>query len=431
MLQSLGKNFVEKGFSVLSVTGTGTPVAPLVRACTFAHRMPHVIDMDAGCFLAVSPYMFVLYANALAATFAALYIGGLSTTAATEPEKKANGGAVSKWIDKALAAVHGVMQWPWTMAVLATLNFIFCTAGMAVALTQGGASGGAFAVLLTFILIGWASVLGLTYLMEQSKPTSEVAELMPPSVTPSGSTTPSGIITLQGFDKSSWAGVGADSSAGGKIAAMTSKAREKLHTMYTASADNIAVVQRMAFWLQYALTLPGLVMLHDQVQQQRDGVLLQYRVLYSIGIVLLAAAHDCLHMFSDKVNGMLQQQPSTGSSSNSNADKLRTDDNLRSSLQWTWGVWFAAAVMMMWPPQAVSMPVHLTDLMPGSHSLVPAALAVYVIAVPIVCMPQHGSTRHMSSFGDGGSKDKTALSMLLVVDLVARVLVTLTVYFWL
>ena len=198
--------------------------------------------------------------------------------------------------------------------------------------------------------------------------------------------------------------------------------------------QNIHVVQRAMFWLQYALTMPAIVLLHDTVLQQRVEEYLLVRLLLSISITMLAAGYDLLCMFNENVakDGGLTVK----------GDDVKRNDNMRDATFMCWGLWVFAVLTLMYtsPPMALSWVDEA--LIPGASSGIQAAFALYVMGMPIACFPSAVSVYNDLSIDNlkprGGlvsdaaeSTDSDTLGVRLVVEFAARLLLTLTVYFWL
>ena len=96
-----------------------------------------------------------------------------------------------------------------------------------------------------------------------------------------------------------------------------------------------------------------------------------------------------------------------------------------------WYSWVAAVSMMVYTSQPLALPWSVVDLVPGATTLVPVAFAVYLFGMPLVCMPGLARSNVRKEDWRNGSSDVAALGLRLVVDLVARTILTITVYFWL
>jgi hypothetical protein len=72
----------------------------------------------------------------------------------------------------------------------------------------------------------------------------------------------------------------------------------------------------------------------------------------------------------------------------------------------------------------------VSSLVPGAHTLIPVGFALYVVGMPLVCMPNIARD-NTKGHPLASQEDSTALGLRLVVDILARTAITMTVYFWL
>lgn len=335
---TLGDNFFSSGL--------GTPAKSIVNQCVFTSRVGHEVVVDDTCFLSVSPYMVVLYANTVAGIFAALYL--------LHP------------INRDESYVYRFVSSKISAGFFVALNVALGITG----LFFSSASTTTFVVVL---LVEGLALLGVVAM----------------------------IMTL----------VNQEGLVGKTIGSMINL------------QDNFVVVQRISFWFQYIITLPGIVLLYDTTQQHRDYDYLLGRALASMGIGFLAAGSDILALFNSKVVQRL------GSADRKDI-ALETEDNLRSATWWGWYSWVAAVSMLVFTSPPISLSWTIVSLVPGAHTLIPIGFVFYVMVMPLVCMPNlaRDNSKAMSWVDN---EDSTALGLRLVVDLVARASITMAVYFWL
>jgi hypothetical protein len=85
--------------------------------------------------------------------------------------------------------------------------------------------------------------------------------------------------------------------------------------------------------------------------------------------------------------------------------------------------------MLVYTSPAISLSYGAGDMVPGGSTIIPVVFALYVIGMPLVSVPGLAHSRTVKDYGD--QADTVALSLRLVVDIVARGLLSLTMYFWL
>lgn len=87
----------------------------------------------------------------------------------------------------------------------------------------------------------------------------------------------------------------------------TEKAKNYLYNIKNkiTRKDNIQVVQRVAFWIQYIVSAPALVLLYDSLTHQRATSYLLGRSIFVIGIAAMAAGTDMFTLFYEKISAKL------------------------------------------------------------------------------------------------------------------------------
>lgn len=309
----------------------------VMRKCLFNKRPPHYMTVDRSCFLSVSPYMVVLYANTVAGIFSALYL-----------MKQESSPSV---------------MWRLATAFAILVNTIVGIIG--VVFSSHSAS-----TIASIILLEAVSLVVVAFLVSRIQRESDGG-------TQSLSNTRVTAIKLRNIKK------------------------------------NILMMQRMAFWVQYTLTLPGIVLLYDSMQQQRSYEYLVGRVLSAMGIGFLATGCDILCITVKKI------------SSASNPKHAGLVEVLHSAAWWCWYSWALALLMLAYTSHPLSLPWTSTDLVQGASTMIPLAFSIYTYGILLVGMPivtnTHYSVRDHSSL---------VLSVRLCLDLVTRLILILTVFFW-
>lgn len=193
--------------------------------------------------------------------------------------------------------------------------------------------------------------------------------------------------------------------------------------------QNTHCVQRASFWLQYVLTMPVLVLMYDSILQQRVTEYLWTRLLLSTGIAIVAAACDMLCIFYN-------QLPARAPTRDTDADNpsIKAHVAIHDAMWWCWGCWVVGVSALMYtsPPLSVVWP-DMT-LVSGASTTIPMAFALYVVVLPMACIPGlDRSISHPTEDNDPKTeeRDANALGIRLVLEMSTRLLVTMTVYFWL
>ena len=192
--------------------------------------------------------------------------------------------------------------------------------------------------------------------------------------------------------------------------------RESSTGTMSGISKNIQMMQRVAFWVQYTLTLPGIVLLYDSMQQQRSYEYLVGRVLSTIGIGFLATGCDTLCITVEKMAG------------STNPEHSRLAEMLHTAAWWCWYCWVLAVLVLAYTSQPLSLPWTSAELVQGASTTVPLAFSIYTYGIPLVSMPIVSVTGPVAT----SSKDKNSevLGMRLCLDLVTRLILTTTVFFW-
>ena len=207
-------------------------------------------------------------------------------------------------------------------------------------------------------------------------------------------------------------------SMGEKSLSFGNNGSSKIKQNMIVHQENIRVWQRMVFWMQFLCTAPAILLLHDAMAQQRDEVYLTHRLIFLFGIIALAAGSDMVAMFYENMSGISQHKTTA-----------QTEDMLRSCMWYTWTIWTIASTILVYSSGTVFM--DATTANNGFDIiLVNIAFVIYFVGMPLVSIPGMASmnTKHMKW---ANSPDVTALAMRLVVDVLARMLLTLAGIFWL
>jgi hypothetical protein len=319
---------------------------PLMKQCLFGKKTTHWFSVEEGCWISMSPFNVVLYTNIIAGIFGALYIVDASTEAAMQQHSDA---ALSKMIRN---FVGGNMMFSFFVL----LNFALGLSGILIAHASTGSKA-------ALILVFSACLV---------------------------------IVTL--FYVSLKMNTSSSSSKDG----VTKKFRNYIF-------HNVVDLQRMCFWIQYIVTLPGLILFHDAMNQQRSYDFISSRLLTSFGIGFLGIGYDCICMFHEKTP--------KGNNNAASAD-------IKSAMWWTWGVWVACSASLFYISEPVSL---MWSLMSGPHTLVRLAAVIYIIGIPLVSIPKMLT----SLIQNDKERQMLPLSLRMIPDFIARILMIVSVYFWL
>jgi hypothetical protein len=314
----------------------------------FGKKTTHWFSVEEGCWISMSPFNVVLYTNIIAGIFGALYIVDASTEAVSQPSSAAL--STSQMIYNFVGS--NIM-----FSIFVLFNFAFGLSGILIAHANTGSR-----IALIFVFSACLVIVTLFYMSLKMNTSSS-------------------------------------SSTDG----MTKRFRKYIF-------DNVVDLQRMCFWIQYIVTLPGLILFHDAMNQQRSFDFISSRLLTSFGIGFLGIGYDCICMFQEKM------------SKNSAASA-----DIKSAMWWTWGVWMACSASLFYISEPVTLMWSLTNFVPGSHTLVRLAAVIYIIGIPLVSVP-----KMLTSLIDNNrERQMLPLSLRLIPDFIARILMIVSVYFWL
>lgn len=292
-IKELGLAYTTTGLNLTRV-GSNTPADPLMKQCFFSKRMPHSIELVPDCFPSVSPYMVVLYINTIAGIFGAMYL--------------VSGGENARSGERSMVVMWKQDVVKWMRHPMATVFFVVLNVGLGVAgviLSSGDGSAGSIVAVCMVEGLALVYAMGMTWYMSH-----QADEIVPAPIQES--------IVLG--EK--------------KLVPMSSSKSEK--AFKDAIYENVNVIQRMSFWFQYIVTLPGIVVLHDVMQQQRIQEYMLARVAFALGIGFLAAGSDMLCLFNDKVMdnlAMVAENKEDGAKFRKKV-MAKTDDNIRSAMWW-------------------------------------------------------------------------------------------------
>jgi hypothetical protein len=370
-----------------------TYVRQLGIECGMGTRATHTIEVGYDGFLSVSPFLIVVYVNGLAVMFSVLY---MITGNAVVAKKKEDKASREEGKDGSTITTNA-----WTWIENFTSNKIYVVIVMAV-----------------------VSAVFLVLIIALSKDPSDGEKVLV-SVFFIVALIIAGSLVIWGWN---------------------TKSKDDEKTATSIPGEDVMVTQRMAFWIQYIFTAPLVVMAGDVIAQQRFNDFLIPRFLFSIALVLLAMGYDGIYLFSTFIVTCMQDLAARSwtksatyfydpKTKKTNYNELETlyhytvDDNLRSATWWAWGTWLLGGAILLHGAVPTNLSWAATDLVMGWNTVIATGVAVYILGVPLACIPGMAE-RNSEADGWKANKHETALALRLSVELVARMLITLGVLFW-
>ncbi len=234
----------------------------LLRRCFFSTRTSYKLSVDKTFFLAASPYQLIMHLNAAASIIAAMYL--LSSSDHMWRQNNEN----------------AVMNWKGVFTLKSTMGAVFL--GM---LNLG--------LGLTCLIVSKTSdqAMGLWLGMDIALFLAMVALIY---------------FTMTDFAH----------TKGSKSTMLWLKAK-------ITHKDNILVIQRVGFWIQYLVSAPALVLLYDSMTHQRASSYLLGRSIFVIGLAGLAAGTDMFTLFYEKISAKLAKDGDMQNFASLTNDNLR------------------------------------------------------------------------------------------------------------
>lgn len=409
-IRAWGEEYSEKGVK--------DDFPSLMQMCFFSYRPAQWMEVDSSCWSEVVPYAMIMYVNTISGFFAGLYFVVYWGKSNGKSDVSGN-GKMLRYAALAFFGVVNMLMGLWAIIVAFQSQDDGKTNGPALGMYIT-------AYILTLAVVLWAIYSILENMFSPSPPSSAAIAVVE--------------------DK------GQQQKKQLKEQLKESAKAWYLMAQNALRIENGYVIMRMLFWVQYILCAPVLLLLYDGLHHtSRFSINAWSRLLMTLGLGFVAFGFDIclaihekqqLDIYAAQEENAAQvsaqaSQVSAQASASTPMEKMAllticTGDNARSSTWWAWSLWIVIATSLF----GTSLPIEVSSqwletTVPGSTTLIAAAVVLYMIGMPIIARVPGMNIESTIGFYWMEDRHATSLSLCLVVDFVTRTLITLTMTYWL